>query len=200
MKSLRSSEVDTICDKLEKDVFFISTWKGVVAAKNPCDAWIYQEIIWEQKPDLILETGSFRGGGGLFLASLLDMVGAGEVISVDTINYDKPAHPRITWITANSTQADFISYVVKKARGKRCMVILDSDHNHEHVYEELLAFHDLVAPNLYLIVEDTWWHPGSDGPYVAVQKFLAKDPPFKIDNSKERYLLTNNPSGYLLRV
>lgn len=196
--SLRNEHVDKVMELWEKDVIFNSTWNGTVAAKNPCDAWLYQEIICKVRPDFILETGSFKGGGALFLASLLDMCNIdGLVYSIDIKNYTKPEHPKIHWLTGNSVQADLVSLIRKKAAGKKCLVILDSDHDGSHVIKEMLEYADLVAPGSYLIVEDTWWKPGDGGPYDAVKEFMAQRDDFEIDESMHRYLFTNNPYGFL---
>ena len=196
--SLRNEHVDKVMELWEKDVIFKSTWLGAIAAKNPCDAWLYQEIIYKAKPDFIIETGSFKGGGALFLASLLDLCGIdGLVYSIDIVNYDKPKHPKIHWIKGNSVQADLVSTLYKKAHGRKVMVILDSDHSTAHVEMELDAYAELVSPGSYLIVEDTWWRPDGGGPYDAVKDFLKKHPEFSIDESMHRYMFTNNPYGFL---
>src|SRR5918999_4422763 len=86
------------------DVFYESnawtnaTWLGTQALKNPLDLWVYQEIIAETRPELIVETGTWRGGSALFLASISDLLGLGEVVSIDVApeREDYPRHPRIT--------------------------------------------------------------------------------------------------------
>lgn len=196
--SLRNEHVDKVMELWEKDVLFNSTWMGAIAAKNPCDAWLYQEIIYKVRPDFILETGSFKGGGALFLASLLDLCNIdGVVYSVDITNYKKPEHPKIHWLTGNSVQADLVSMIHTKARGKKVLIILDSDHEANHVIQEMLAYEDIVSPGSYMIVEDTWWRPGVGGPHDAVQEFLKEHTDFKIDETMHRYLFTNNPNGFL---
>jgi cephalosporin hydroxylase len=198
--SLRSEEVDKVCASWDKDVMFRSTWLGVQAVKNPCDAWVYQEMIFSLKPDLIIETGSYMGGGALFLASILDLVGKGQVISMDVRDHPKPDHPRIEWLTCNSVQSAVVNDIHIKAKKKNVLLILDSDHDDTHVIKELNAYQDLVQAGGYIIVEDTWWKPGSGGPWDAVQEFLKEHPEFEIDKSKEPYGFTNNPNGFLRRT
>lgn len=182
------------------NVLFKSKWLGINAVKNPCDAWVYQEILFETKPDLVVETGSFQGGGTIFIASIMDLIGHGEIISVDIENRTKPVHNRITWLSGGSTQPALINDIFIKAKNKSVMVILDSDHNAEHVLKELKAYGKLVSSGKYLIVEDTWWKPGSGGPADAVNDYLKDHSEFKIDKSREPYIITNNPDGFLRRI
>ena len=197
--SLRSEAVDAVYASWEKDVMFKSTWMGVLACKNPCDAWRYQEIIFQNKPDLIIETGTFKGGGAWFLASMRKLAGLehGRVITMDVIDYKMPEHPMITFIHASSHQPAVIRDIELMAKDKKVMVVLDSDHDASHVRKELAGYHSLVTPGQYMIVEDTWWKDGSGGPWDAVQEFLKDHPEFEIDKSHEVYKLTNNPNGYL---
>lgn len=183
------------------EVLFKATWLGTTAAKNPGDAWIYQELIYKHRPDLIIETGSFKGGGALYLASLLDLCGIdGKVISIDITNYDKPRHPRIEWLTGSSVDKNILDKVFEYARGKHVMVVLDSDHDYLHVKQELAVYSTLVSFGQYLIVEDTWWKAESGGgPMQAVDEFLLRHPEFDIDPDCERYIITNNPGGFLKR-
>ena len=201
MASLRNEHVDAVMDSWESGPqapLWISTWNGVLAAKNPCDSWIYQEMIFELKPDVIIETGSFKGGSGLMFANLQDLIGNGEVISVDTTAYPKPKHPRISWLKGYSTQADVQDLIKEKCKGKTVWLNLDSDHEGPNVYAELEAYASLATK--YIVVEDTWWNPDTKGPWPAVQKWLEEHPEWKIDKSKERYSFTNNPNGFLTRV
>lgn len=180
---------------------FKNTWLGEVAVKNPCDAWEYQEIIWEQRPDIIIETGSFKGGGALFLASLCDLVGHGLVISMDVRNYnEKPIHKRIEWLTMNSVQEHAVRELKQRIRGKKVLVILDSDHDAPHVLKELETYHDLIQSGGYLIVEDTWWTGnGKGGPMDAINEWLPKHPEFQIDETRDKFGVSNNPNGFLRR-
>ena len=197
--TLRDPDVEKVMDKQEKGISFRSTWLGVKAAKNPCDAWIYQEIIFDQKPDIIIETGSWYGGGALFMASLMDMIGHGQVYSIDNREFDKPVHNRIMWFKGYSTDEATVKVIKELAKDKRVMVVLDSDHRQANVYDEMKTYGSLVGKGMYMIVEDTWWEPDTEGPWLAVKKFLAEGHPFEIDKSCERYLYTHNPNGYLKR-
>lgn len=183
-------------------------WMGVAALKCPFDLWVYQEILHETRPEVILETGTARGGSALFLASILDMLGGGEVVSIDIVRRPEwPTHPRVTYVTGSSTSAAVLEDVRRRIAGKsRVMVILDSDHKKDHVLGELQAYAPLVTRGMYLIVEDTNINgrpvfPGfGPGPGEAVDEFLAANRAFVRDPARERFFVTFNPGGYLRRV
>jgi cephalosporin hydroxylase len=125
--------------------------------KCPLDLWVYQELIHELAPDLIVETGSAYGGSGLYLAMLCELVGKGEVVSIDIGEWpDRPRHQRLTYIVDSSTSPALVQRIAERARGlQTVLVVLDSDHRYEHVLAELQAYGPLVTPGSYLVVEDT---------------------------------------------
>ncbi len=183
-------------------------WLGVEALKCPFDLWQYQEILWEVRPDLVIETGTAFGGSAAFLASILDLLGGGEVMTID-IKADsrRPAHPRITYLQGSSTSPAILEQVRRRAgQAKRVMVILDSDHRRAHVQQELRLYAPLVTQGSFLIVEDTNvnGHPvfpdHGPGPMEAVKEFLKADSGFAVDRGRERFLISFNPGGYLRRI
>jgi cephalosporin hydroxylase len=184
-----------------------ATWLGAQALKNPLDLWVYQEIMVETQPDLVVETGTYRGGSAFFLASICDLLGTGEVVSIDIepVRDDYPAHPRITYLGGrSSTDPDVVAEVRGRAEGKRVLVVLDSDHSQAHVEAELAEYAALVPLGGYVIVEDS--NIGRirkdllPGPLEAVEAFLSRTDAFEIDQTREKFLITFNPSGYLRRV
>jgi cephalosporin hydroxylase len=184
-----------------------TSWLGHTVQKCPLDLWVYQEILVETRPDLIIESGTYRGGSALFLASVCDDIGHGRVTTIDLIERPgRPRHRRITYVQGSSTDAAVLERVHRRARrAKRVMVILDSDHSRDHVLRELELYAPLVTPGCYLVVEDTNvnGHPvlpsHGPGPMEAVAEFLRHSDGFEVDRSRERLLLTFNPSGYLRR-
>ena len=191
----------------ESDAWTRATWLGTQALKNPLDLWVYQELIAETRPDLIVETGTWRGGSALFMASICDLRGEGEIVSVDIepVREDYPQHPRITYLAGrSSTDPEVVEEIRARAEGRRTLVILDSDHSQEHVEYELAAYAPLVPVGCYLVVEDS--NIGQiredlmPGPLQAIETFLASTDEFEIDRSREKFLITFNPSGYLRRV
>lgn len=183
-------------------------WLGVQTAKCPLDLWILQEIAFELRPDLIIETGTYKGGSALYLASVLDSIGSGSIVTIDIEKRDdRPAHPRIEYMLGSSLDPEILSHVGRRVRpADNVMVILDSDHEKEHVLREMKAYCRFVSPGSYLVVEDTNINghpvcPGhGPGPMEAVAEFLQKETGFVVDSSREKFLLTFNPSGYLRRV
>lgn len=179
-------------------------WLGAQAVKSPLDLWVYQEIVWETRPDVILETGTHRGASALFLASICDLVGTGRVVSIDLneVSDSYPRHPRIEYVGGRSSLDAELPAGIEHAR---TMVVLDSDHSFDHVLAELERFGPLVAPGCYLVVEDTavGGRPVErrfgPGPAEAVERFLSTHLEFEVDRSREKFLSTFNPGGYLRR-
>lgn len=187
-----------------RNTFFL----GVPVAKCPLDLWVYQEIIHEVRPGLIVETGTAHGGSALYMASVCDLVGAGRVVSVDNVAREGlPRHPRVTYLVGSSTDAATFDKVCAHVRpGEAVMVVLDSEHTRDHVLEELRLYGGLVTPGSYLVVEDTNanGHPVlrsyGPGPWEAVTDYLGGGAPFAADESREKFYMTFNPRGYLKRV
>jgi cephalosporin hydroxylase len=185
-----------------------SRWLGHRAEKTPLDLWIYQEIIFEQKPDVIIECGTRYGGSAMFLASMCDIVGNGRLISIDIDpKAIRPSHPRVTYIEGSSTADTTVARVRELVGGARnCLVILDSDHARDHVLREMRAYSSFVPVGGYMIVEDTnvngfpTYPDHGPGPMESVRLFLLEDDGFAIDRGRERFLFTLNPCGYLRRV
>lgn len=190
--------------KVWADTYFL----GKKVFKCPNDLWIYQELFWELKPDLIIECGTFHGGSTLYYAKLLDIMELpGEIITIDVDEMpDMPVHKRITYLIGSSTASDIIEKVKSAAKDKKTViVILDSDHSKDHVLKEMELYHGFVTPGSYLVVEDSNinGHPvysgfgQGPGPMEAMEEFLPKHPEFETDKSKEKFLMSFNPNGYL---
>jgi cephalosporin hydroxylase len=182
------------------------SWLGHLLLKCPLDLWVFQELIVRTQPDFIIETGTFSGGSALYYANLFDQIGHGNVITIDNDDRaDRPEHPRIEYLRGSSIDSELIARVRQRVGDRRALVILDADHHAAHVYAELVAYAPLVKKGDYLIVEDTNvnGHPiAADfglGPMEAVEKFLAENDEFAVDASCERFLMTSNPRGYLVR-
>ncbi|HZK77107.1 MAG TPA: CmcI family methyltransferase [Candidatus Kapabacteria bacterium] len=183
-------------------------WQGIQVLKCPLDLWIYQEIIFRVRPDLIIETGTYKGGAAHFLASMCELAGEGEVVTVDFEAYpDLPIHPRITYLLGSSTEKAILRTFRERAEGKHSvLVILDSDHSMAHVRRELELYAPLVTKGSYLIAEDTNINgnpvlpESGPGPKEAIDDFLKSHSEFTIDRSMEKLLMTFNPGGYLKRI
>jgi len=181
-------------------------WMGAPVQKVPSDLWVLQEILFETKPQVILETGTYDGGSTLYLAHLMDILGEGEIISVDLHPREgRPEHPRITYLAGSSVAPEIIEIMKSRSQGPRAMVILDSDHRAAHVSAELKIYPDFVTSGCYLIIEDTNinGNPVSrefgPGPMEAMKEWRATAPPFKLDSNREKFLVTFHPMGYWRR-
>lgn len=204
------------------------SWMGRPIIQFPQDMIALQEIIWEVKPDLIIETGIAHGGSLIFSASMLTLLEAcgeiekGEVlgIDIDIRKHNKEAieaHPmssKITMFQGSSIDEEIIKKVHEFAkRGKTILVCLDSNHTHEHVLAELQAYANLVSVGSYCCVFDTIiedmpkesfpnrpWDIGNN-PKTAVWEFLKANDDFTLDKDIEnKLLITVAPDGYLKRV
>lgn len=198
-------------------------WLGRPLIQYPTDVFAVQEMIWQVKPDLIIETGIAHGGSLILSSSMLDMIGGdGQVIGIDIdirehnrIEIEKhPMYKRITMIEGSSTDELIVDQVKKLAKGKKnVMVFLDSCHTHEHVLGEMEAYSNLVGVGSYLVVYDTCvefmddkfcanrpWGKGNS-PFTAVKEFLDKHKEFEVDeNYDKKYILTCLPNGRLKRI
>jgi cephalosporin hydroxylase len=189
----------------ESRVWKDTHWLGVPVQKLPLDLWIYQEILYETRPDILVELGTAKGGSAFFFASVFDLLDHGKVVTVDIVAAgDLPEHPRITYLTGSSTAGEIVQRVRDLVGdGKRAMVVLDSDHARDHVLAELRLYADLVAPGCYMVVEDTNinGHPVYDdfgpGPMEALTAFLEDRDDFDIDRRREKFFLTFHPNGFL---
>ena len=189
-----------------EDTVFTTSWLGVRTLKYPTDMWMYQELLAQHRPAVVLETGTLWGGSALFFATILDGLGCGRVITVDITAPERPAHPRITYLHGSSTDPEVVAQVNSLIGDDApVMAILDSDHARDHVLAELRAYSSLVTPGSYLIVEDTnvngnpvLPHHGP-GPGEAVAAFLGENDDYEIDTRRERFMLTSAPGGFLRR-
>lgn len=186
------------------------TWRGVICWKFPLDLWSYQQIVFATRPQAVIECGVAMGGATLYLADLLDLIGEGIVCGIDKdlqlLDARTAQHPRVTVIQGDTVDPGVLELVAARVGGLRTMVILDSDHETEHVLAELRAYADLVTPGCYLVCEDAILDrpdlpsiSGYCGPFRAVQQFLAGRTDFVLEDACVLGA-TFNPNGYLLRT
>lgn len=203
---MNKQDVAWVTDQLDKIRKGTVSYWGITLKKLPLDLWIYQEIIAERKPEVIVEVGNWKGGSTLFLAHLLDVIGRGEVIACDINHVPFVAdHPRISKVTGHIGNKDTVDTVEGLVNGRECMVIHDAEHPRDPVLRDLKTLSPLVTVGQYFVVEDgvidaAGWKPGRPGPLVAIQEFLKGTDCFVADRSRERYGITWNPNGYLERV
>jgi cephalosporin hydroxylase len=200
------------------------SWMGRPIIQYPQDMLAMQEIIWKLQPDLIIETGIAHGGSLIYYASLLELIGKGEVlgIDIDIREHNKIAieshsmYKRIKMIQGSSIDQDIVKRVKQFTEGKETvLVVLDSNHTHEHVLHELQMYSPFVTLNSYVVVFDTIveklpdnYLPGhmrpwgiGDNPLTAVNSFLEVNDQFEIDKSiNNKLLISVAPDGYLKRI
>ncbi len=215
-------------ESMMKQYVYNFSWLGRPIIQSPQDMIALQEIIWEVKPDMIIETGIAHGGSLIFSASMLTLLEAcGEIedgkvlgIDIDIREHNKKAieaHPmskKITMFQGSSIDEEMIQKVHEFAKsGKRILVCLDSNHTHDHVLSELKAYASLVSIGSYCCVFDTLiedmpegsfpnrpWNKGNN-PKTAVWEFLKQNDNFVIDKDIEnKLLITVAPDGYLKRI
>jgi len=196
------------------------TWMDRPIIQFPQDMVVMQELIWQVKPDLIIETGIAHGGSLIFYASMLELIGEeGQILGLDIdirehnrIEIEKhKMFKRITMIQGSSIDENIAKQVYEFAKDKqRVLVVLDSNHTHDHVLKELELYSPLVTKGSYLVVFDTVvedmpedffpdrsWGKGNN-PKTAVWEFLKQNDRFEIDKDIEaKLLITVAPDGYL---
>lgn len=187
---------------------FQTNWLGVPIIKCPLDLWLYQEIIHDTDPDVIVETGTFSGGSALWLAHLCDVRGKGRIVTVDIEKRSGlPEHPRIKYVAGLSSTDPVVRDTIQDSiePGERVMVILDSDHSAQHVFIELRMYAPLVTKGCYLIVEDTNLHGYTgahrqNGPAKALKDWQPVNHGFEVDRAVEKFGFSQNPNGFLKRI
>ncbi|WJM94355.1 cephalosporin hydroxylase family protein [Pseudomonas defluvii] len=197
------------------------SWMGRPIIQLPQDMMAMQELIWNIKPDLVIECGIAHGGSIIYYASLLELQGHGEVLGIDRdirphnrlAIESHPMFKRIRMIEGSSVDLAVVEQVRALAAGKKVILVLDSNHTHEHVLEELRLYAPLVSLGSYCVVMDTVvedmpadafpdrpWGPG-DNPKTAVWVYLEENGDFEIDQQmNDKLLISVAPDGYLRRV
>lgn len=188
--------------------FYDVRWRGHRVWQNPLDLWTIQETIWDVKPELLIECGSFQGGSALYYADVMDLLDRGRVISIDIERLHDLEHPRVDFWIGSSISPE-VSERAAAAAGESSgpvMVILDSDHSRDQVLREMQLYGPLVTPGSYMMVQDgiidtlPTMRPGRPGPLAAITEFLPQHPEFEVDQSRsERFLITHSPMGWLRR-
>jgi len=225
---LRSAAKNFMAQSVDARYSFNFSWMGRPIIQYPQDLVAVQEIIWDVKPDLIIETGVAHGGSAVFFASLLELnaqCGGPKNAEVWCVEIDLRAHnrdalvahpmyPRLRIFNGSSVDAKIAAVIAEKAaKSERVMVILDSNHTHEHVLGELNLYASLVSVGSYCVVFDTViedldgveftdrpWGKG-DNPKTAVSEFLMVNSDFIVDHLiDEKLLISVAPGGYLKRI
>ncbi len=207
MEDALTKTLGEVLEVIQERVVTDSTYFGISCLRSPMDFWIYQEIIFALKPDVIVEIGNYHGGSALSLAHLCDHLNKGRVIAVDIdhsrVDQTAKNHPRISFITGDACEV-FDVVAAKCSEATTILVIEDSSHEYQNTLNVLMKYSQLVTVGSYLIVEDSICHHGlnvgpNPGPYEAISDFLENNTSFYSDRKKEPFLITWNPKGYLKR-
>jgi len=195
-------------ERYQRDIVFEQVrYRGVAAWKNVLDLWVIQEIIWETGVDAVIEIGVRNGGTTLWLSDILANF-RGPDARVIAIDLERPvvALPEnVRFICGNSIASPTVSEAGSLCAGRKTMVIADGDHAAEHVLAEMRLYGPLVSEGCYFVAEDgivdvMAWNSYTPGPSVAAHQFIGETDEFMIDRSREKFLLTYAPNGFLKRV
>lgn len=219
---LKKAAREFMIESIKTKYSYNFTWLGRPIIQYPQDMIAIQEVIYKLQPDLIIETGIAHGGSLIFHASICELIGKGEVLGIDIDIREHNAkeikahrmNKRITMIQGSSISEETIAEVKKHVEGKeKVMVILDSNHTHDHVLKELMLYAPFVTKGSNLLVFDTIvedlpsdlykdrpWTVG-DNPKTAVWEFLKTTKEFEVETEIEnKILVTVAPNGYLKRI
>lgn len=187
-----------------------TTWLGYPIWQNVLDLWTIQETLAAVKPALLVECGTNRGGSARFYSHLFDLMGHGEILSMDVEKLHDLQLPRVQFLIGSSVADQIVATVRDRVRraGGPVMVILDSDHSADHVAKELEIYSAFVTPGSYLLVQDgiidttgVFKGAGRPGPLSAIKQFLARHSEFTVDKERcERFMVTHHPLGWLKRI
>ncbi len=190
-----------------------NTYLGYEILQCPLDLQLYQEIIFREKPEFILQTGVCGGGSIIYFSSILDMMNAPsstKVIGVDLVLSDQSKtikNERVLLFEGSSTDKEIFETIAKLVHGKKGLIILDSDHTRDHVANELAMYTRLVGIECRIVVEDTnlngnpVYRAFGPGPYEAVTEFLSKNDNFIADDKLwKRNLFSFHQYGWLKRI
>jgi len=220
-KKFKSLSQNFLINSIKYKYSYNFKWLGRPIIQYPQDIIAMQEIIWDIKPDLIIETGIAHGGSLIFYASMIELIGRGQVLGIDIDIRDHnrkeiESHPmfkRIKMIEGSSVDEKVFQKVRLFSKNKKTLVCLDSNHTGDHVFKELELYSMLVSKGSYIVVFDTIiedlpkdmmknrpWSKGNN-PATAIAMFLAKNRDFVIDREiEDKLLISVAPGGYLKRI
>jgi len=195
-------------ERYQKEIVFDRVrYRGLQTWKNVLDLWVYQEILWETEADLVVEIGVRHGGTTLWLADTLRTFRGPEarVVAIDLVRPPIEFPANADFILGSSIAPETVATVRARAAGRKVLVLADGDHSADHVLQEMRLYAPLIPTGSYFIAEDGIvdvmdWKEFTPGPAVAAERFVAETSEFVIDRTREKFLLTYAPGGFLKRV
>lgn len=185
-------------------------WRGHKVVKYPTDMILYAQVIFENRPDFIIETGTYLGGSAVFFGDLLSLTGGTKVITVDIRpvhlqdcrERQPDAHPFVEYVLCSSVWEETVSCIRERIPAEaRTMVVLDSSHAFDHVWRELELYAPFVTEGQYLVVEDCWADREEPyQPFFAVEQFLKAHKEFEQIPLEEQFIFAVTRGGWLLRT
>jgi len=227
-KEFRETALDFFQKAAINGYTYVWDWMGLPVIQYPNDLLLMQEVIWKVRPTVIIETGVARGGSLAFYASMLKLIGGRQVIGIDNLihKYNREAieqhdlYPFIKLIEGDSASSDTLSELRQQiTESDKVLVVLDSDHTHTHVLNELKVLSQLVSVGSYCVVFDTTcdqlttsqfeelqpsyvrsdWSP-TRNPGTAVREFLLGQSDFILEERwHQKAMITNCWNGFLRR-
>jgi len=195
----------------QSNLHFEQKYRELQMMKNPFDLVVYEEILWEVKPDIVIEIGSAQGGFTLWLTDRMKLINSGaKVINIDLLdnsnkNLNEMEYDNIFCLVGDCNSGGILDQVKAFIKSdNRVLLIEDSAHTFDNTLEVLENYKDIVTVGSYLIVEDGICDVLNigpvPGPMKAVEEWIVNNRNYEIDRSKERYVMTYNPKGYLKRI
>ncbi len=195
-------------ERYQREIVFENVrYRDVLTWKNVLDLWVYQEILWSTRIEVVVEIGVRHGGTTLWLSDTLRSF-FGEQAEIVAIDLERPAlalPANVTFIEGDSIAERTMRAVQARCAGRRTMVLADGNHAADHVLQEMRLYAPMVTEGCYFIAEDGIvdvmdWKEHTPGPLVAARQFVAETDEFVIDHAPEKFLLTYSPDGFLKRV
>lgn len=195
-------EIDQWSLKLRKKqpIYFL----GLPMRQIPTDNWLMSELMWEVKPDYIIEAGTLYGGSAIYYAAMLEFINPeGKVLTVDIneeqIHAEAKHHPlwdkRVRFYLGSSIAPEVHEKLKADiGEGKRVFVTLDTLHAPKHVASELDLYSQYVSPGSYMILQDTYY----EGLPEVLDEFLEKHPDWeRVSKLDDRFIFTKYRGGFL---
>jgi len=203
---LARDEVDALLVRIT-DNWSTVRWRGHRLWQNLLDLNVISEHILANRPDVIVETGTFCGGSAIFFADMMRLAGvAPYVISIDQSPVATPEYAGVHYLTGRSSTDPAVAAEVNVlTTGRQVFVVLDSDHHSEHVYRELLLYAPLSSVGGQLLVQDGNMYsslglPLEETPLGGIVRFLTEDRRFRVDDTKSHFPTTSHVWGWLHRI